>query len=95
MPAYDYETEDALAEGVHINLLKSITKVEDKKITLETMKIEKGKAIGTSEFETIDADVLIIANRQESDSSFLALVSDMLINEDGTVKIDAAKNDRP
>lgn len=91
MPAYDYETEDALAEGVHVNLLKSISKVEDKKITLETMKVEKGKAIGTGEFETIDADVLIIANRQESDSAFLRAVSNILVNDDGTVKIDAQR----
>ncbi|MDP4284496.1 MAG: NAD(P)-binding protein [Bacteroidota bacterium] len=88
MPAYDYETEDALAEGVHVNLLKRIAKVEDKKITLETMKVEKGKAIGTNEFETIDADVLIIANRQESDSGFLRTVPGIIINDDGTVKID-------
>ena len=91
MPAYDYETEDALAEGVHINLLKSISKVEDKKITLETMKVEKGKAIGTNEFETIDADVLIIANRQESASAFLRALSDVLINDDGTLKIDSQR----
>ena len=91
MPAYDYETEDALAEGVHVNLLKRISKIEDKKITLETMKVEKGKAIGTNEFETVDADVLIIANRQESDSAFLRTLSDVLINEDGTVKIDAQR----
>jgi len=91
MPAYDYESEDALAEGVHINLLKSISKVEDKKITLETMKVEKGKSIGTNEFETVDADVLIIANRQESDSAFLRAVTNILINDDGTVKIDAER----
>ncbi|HEU5051832.1 MAG TPA: NAD(P)-binding protein [Hanamia sp.] len=91
MPAYDYETEDALAEGVHINLLKSITKTQDKKITLETMKVEKGKAIGTNEFETVDADVLIIANRQETDSSFLRSLPGIVIHEDGTVKIDAQR----
>jgi len=91
MPAYDYETEDALAEGVHINLLKSITKTQDKKITLETMKVEKGKAIGTNEFETVDADMLIIANRQETDSSFLRSLPGIVIHEDGTVKIDAQR----
>jgi len=91
MPAYDYETEDALAEGVHIHLLKSISKAENKKLTLETMKVKKGKAVGTNEFETIHADVLIIANRQESDSAFLHTLSDILINDDGTVKIDAQR----
>jgi len=88
MPAYDYETEDALAEGVDVQLFTIINKIEKNKITLEKMKVEKGKAIGTNEFETVDADVLILANRQESDSGFLRTVSGILINEDGTVGID-------
>ena len=91
MPAYDYETEDALAEGVDVQLFTSINKTEKNKITLEKMKVEKGKAIGTNEFETIDADVLILANRQESDSGFLRSVSGILINEDGTVGIDTER----
>jgi NADPH-dependent glutamate synthase beta subunit-like oxidoreductase len=91
MPAYDYETEDALAEGVDVQLLSSISKVKDKKITLEKMKVEKGKAIGTGEFETIDADVLIIANRHETDSAFLRQVEGIVFNEDGAVNIDAQR----
>ena len=91
MPAYDYETEDALAEGVDVQLFTSINKIEKNKITLEKMKVEKGKAIGTNEFETVDADVLILANRQESDSGFLRSVSGVLINEDGTVGINSER----
>lgn len=91
MPAYDYETEDALAEGVDVQLLRSIRKIEKYVITLEKMKVEKGKAVGTNEFEKVDADVLIIANRQESDSGFLRSVPGIIINEDGTIKIDAQR----
>ena len=91
MPAYDYETEDALAEGVDVQLLRSISSIKEKKITLEKMKMEKGKAIGTNEFETIDGDVLIIANRQETDSGFLRSVPGIGINDDGTVSIDAQR----
>jgi formate dehydrogenase beta subunit len=91
MPAYDYETEDALAEGVDVQLFRSISKVENHKITLEKMKVENGKAVGTNEFEFIDADVLILANRQESDSAFLRAVYGMVINDDGTVNIDAER----
>jgi NADPH-dependent glutamate synthase beta subunit-like oxidoreductase len=89
MPAYDYETEDALAEGVDVQLFRSINKVENKKITLEVMKVEKNKSVGTGEFETIDADVLIVANRQEADTNFLRSLGGVVVNEDGTVKIDA------
>jgi NADPH-dependent glutamate synthase beta subunit-like oxidoreductase len=91
MPAYDYETEDASAEGVDVQLLKSITKIENKKITLEKMKAEKGKAVGTGEFETIDADVLINANKQETDSGFLRSLQGIILNEDGTVAINAER----
>ena len=91
MPAYDYETEDALAEGVDVQLYRSISKIEKKKIILEKMKVEKNKPVGTGEFETIDADVLINAYRQETDSGFLRSVSGIKVNEDGTVVIDAQR----
>ena len=91
MPAYDYETEDALAEGVDVEILRGITSINNKSITLEKMKVEKGKAVGTGEFETINADVLINANKQESDSNFLRSVSGIAINDDGTITIDAKR----
>jgi formate dehydrogenase (NADP+) beta subunit len=91
MPAYDYETEDALAEGVDVQLYRSISRIEKKKITLEKMKVEKNKAVGTGEFETIEADVLINAYKQESDSGFLRSVSGLKVNEDGTIIIDAQR----
>ena len=89
MPAYDYETEDAMAEGVQIELLKRISKIENNHIVLEKMKMEKGKPVGTGEFEQVKADILILANRQESDSGFLRSLEGLVLNEDGTVNINA------
>jgi len=91
MPAYDYETEDAMAEGVDVQLLRAIRKTEKNTITLEKLKVEKNKAVGLGEFETISADLLIIANRQEADPAFLNTSSSIRINEDGTVNIDAQR----
>lgn len=91
MPAYDYETSDALAEGVDVQLFRSISSIATNKITLEKMKVEKGKAVGTGEFEVVDADVLIMANKQETDSGFLRAVSGVVINDDGTITIDAQR----
>jgi NADPH-dependent glutamate synthase beta subunit-like oxidoreductase len=91
MPAYDYETEDAQAEGVDVQLLRNIKSIEKNKIILEKMKAEKGIAVGTGEFETIDAEVLIVANKQESDSAFLNSVYGIVINADGTVNIDTER----
>ncbi len=91
MPAYDYETEDALAEGVDVQLLKSISHIENNKITLEKMRVEKGKAVGTNEFEEADADILIMANKQEADSEFLRSLAGLMVNDDGTVVVDARR----
>ena len=91
MPAYDYETEDALAEGVNVQLLRKLVSVSNKQFTLEVLKVEKGKAVGTGEFETIEADVLIMANRQETDSGFLRTVQGVSLNDDGTVNIDGQR----
>lgn len=91
MPAYDYETEDALAEGVQVQLLRRISRLQGQTVTLEKMKVEKGKAVGTGETETIEADMLINAHRQESDTGFLSALAGIKINEDGTVAIDARR----
>lgn len=91
MPAYDYETDDAMAEGVDVQLLRAIRKIEKKTIKLEKLKVEKNKTVGLGEFETVDADLLIIANRQEVDTAFFNTASSIHINEDGTVNIDAQR----
>lgn len=91
MPAYDYETEDALAEGVDVQLLKSISKIEKSTFTIEKMKVEKNKAVGTGEFETIKADALIVAMGQESETDFLKTVEGVSLKEDGTVVINAER----
>ncbi len=91
MPAYDYETGDAMAEGVDVKMFRSIQGIANKKVTFEITKVEKGKAVGTGELETVDADIFINANRQESDSAFLRSLSNIKINEDGTVVIDASR----
>lgn len=91
MPAYDYETEDALAEGVDIQLLHGLSMVKDRQVVLENMKVEKGKAIGTGTFINSEADVLIIANKQESDAGFLRSIEAIKVNADGTVVIDAQR----
>ena len=91
MPAYDYETEDALAEGVDVQLLRKLSSIKNYLVTWEKMNVEKGKAVGTNEFETIDADVLIIANQQETDSGFLRSVPGIVFNGDGTTNVDVQR----
>jgi NADPH-dependent glutamate synthase beta subunit-like oxidoreductase len=87
MPAYDYEADDALSEGVEIGFLRRIYEIKGTEFSLEIMKVEKGKAIGTGEYETIQAEALILALRQESESGFLNGVKGITMKEDGTVVI--------
>lgn len=91
MPAYDYETDDALAEGVDVHLNMRLVSIEKGKATFEKTKVEKGKAVGTGEMVTIDADVLVMANKQQVGSEFLQQVDGIKINEDGTVIINAER----
>lgn len=91
MPAYDYETEDAMSEGVDVELLRKITDISKKNVSLEKMKMEKGKAVPTGEFISTPADVVIIANRQEVDVSLLRNVQGIHPNEDGSISIDGSR----
>ena len=91
MPAYDYETEDAMGEGVDVVLLRSLSDITKKTVTLEKMKVEMGKASPTGEFITTPADILILANRQEVDAAFLRNIPGIIPNEDGTISIDGLR----
>ena len=66
MPAYDYETEDALAEGVNMELLRRIHHIEKNIVHFEKIKVEKGKLIGIGEFESLQADVLIYIHHRQT-----------------------------
>jgi NADPH-dependent glutamate synthase beta subunit-like oxidoreductase len=91
MPAYDYEADDAMSEGVEIGFLRRINEIKGRECSLEIMRVEKGKAIGTGEFESITADRLILALRQESESNFLRPLTGISFKEDGTVVINASR----
>lgn len=91
MPAYDYEADDAIEEGVNIQFLRRIHKVAGNQLTLEKMKVEKGKAVGTDEFETLQGNSLILALSQESETSFLRSINDMIITDDGMVNVNAER----
>ncbi len=84
MPAYDYEADDAIAEGVEILFLRKLESIENHQCSIEVMKVEKNKAVGTGEYETITADSLLMALGQEGDTAFLNSITDIILKEDGT-----------
>lgn len=88
MPAHEFEADEALAEGVKINWLRTIKEMNDQTITVEIMRVnEEGKPVGTGEFETLEADALILALGQETDTTFLEKIPGISFDDDGRIKV--------
>jgi 2-oxoacid:acceptor oxidoreductase delta subunit (pyruvate/2-ketoisovalerate family) len=87
MPAHDFEVEEALQEGILIKWLSTITQAEAGSLTVEKMQLDdKGFPQPTGEFETIEADSLVLALGQDVDLSLLDGVPGLELT-DGTVKV--------
>ncbi|MCU0977158.1 MAG: FAD-dependent oxidoreductase, partial [Steroidobacteraceae bacterium] len=68
MPAHDSELEEALKEGVLVKWLSTIKHAEGQAVTVERMELdEEGKARPTGEFETLEADSVVLALGQDVD----------------------------
>ncbi|MDX1570964.1 MAG: NAD(P)-binding protein [Xanthomonadales bacterium] len=89
MPAHSFEADEAMEEGVKIHWLRSIRSMQADKIEVEVMAIdENGRPRPTGEVETIEADDLILALGQDTDTKFLERVPDISFQPDGTVEVD-------
>jgi 2-oxoacid:acceptor oxidoreductase delta subunit (pyruvate/2-ketoisovalerate family) len=87
MPAHDFEVEEALEEGVLMKWLSTIKNVEAGSITVEKMALdEKGFPQPTGEFETLEADSVILALGQDVDLSLLAGVEGLDV-KNGVVQV--------
>lgn len=88
MPAHDLEVEEALQEGVMVKWLSTIKNVNQGFLTVEKMVLDaKGNPQPTGEFETLDADSLVLALGQDVDLSLLHGVSGLEVR-DGVVQVD-------
>jgi formate dehydrogenase beta subunit len=86
MPAHPFEADEAVEEGVEIRWLRTIAGIEGTTFTVEVMRLdEKGFPQPTGEFETLDADTLVLALGQDSDTAFLRGVPGVEFKKDGTV----------
>lgn len=86
-PAHDFEIEEALQEGVMIKWLSTIKQADAGAITVEKMALdEKGYPQPTGEFETLEADSVVLALGQDVDLSLLEGVSGLEI-VNGTVQV--------
>ena len=87
MPAHDFEAAQALEEGVKINWLRTIKEIDQSNFTVEIMEVRNGRPEGTGKFETLEADSLILALGQDTDTGFLRKVPEIEFMNDGTVVV--------
>ena len=90
MPAHDFEIEEALEEGVVLNWLKTIKEIDESgSFVVEKMALDAdGWPQPTGEFETIEADTLVMALGQDVDTSFVRKVPGVEIARDGVIEVD-------
>jgi 2-oxoacid:acceptor oxidoreductase delta subunit (pyruvate/2-ketoisovalerate family) len=89
MPAHDIELEEALDEGVMLHWLRTIKQIDGTTFTVERMELDsEGRPRPTGEFETLEADSLVLALGQEVDTSFLKTVPGVAITDDGVIDVD-------
>ena len=88
MPAHDFEIDEALEEGVVVNWLRTIKEADEHELKVETMVLdENGWPQPTGEFETIEADCVVLALGQNVDQSILTNLEGVELNRDGVVEI--------
>jgi NADPH-dependent glutamate synthase beta subunit-like oxidoreductase len=90
MPAHDFEADEALSEGVKIHWLRTIKNIDSTSMTVERMNIVDGRPVPTGEFETLEADSLILALGQDTETDFMNGIPGIVFKSDGTVIVDHA-----
>ena len=89
MPAHAFEAHEALEEGVKIRWLTSIKEIVGPSLTVERMELDdKGRPHPTGEFDTLEADSVVLALGQQTDSSFLQGIAGVKTKSDGVVSVD-------
>jgi 2-oxoacid:acceptor oxidoreductase delta subunit (pyruvate/2-ketoisovalerate family) len=87
MPAHDFELEEALQEGVLVKWLSTIKEAGESSITVEKMQLDaKGFPQPTGEFETLEADSVVLALGQDVDLGLLDKVNG-IEKQDGVIKV--------
>ena len=88
MPAHDFEADEAIEEGIKINWLRTIKEIDKSTFKVEVMELdENGRPQPTGEFEELEADSLILAVGQDTDTAFLESVPGIEFQWDHTVVV--------
>ena len=86
MPAHAFEADEAIEEGVKIKWLTSIKEIAGPSLTVEVMELSSdGRPQPTGRFEMLEADAVVLALGQQTDSGFLRKIPGIKFQSDGTV----------
>ena len=90
MPGHGFEVREAEDEGVPVHWLRTITQIDATTCTVKKMTLDdEGKPHPTGEFETLQADTLVLAPGQDVDTGFLGQVPGVQIARDGVISVNA------
>lgn len=90
MPAHAFEADEALEEGIKIKWLTTIKEIAGPLLTVEVMELgPDGFPRPTGQFETLEADSVVLALGQDTDSHFLRRVPGIEFKPDGTVIVNS------
>ncbi len=88
-PSFKEEIAEAREEGVQFHWLRTIAKAADTRLTLEVMELDdRGSPRPTGRFETIEADMVVLALGQKADTGFLRNLPGIRLSNDGTIDVD-------
>ena len=86
MPAHEFEADEAISEGVKIKWLTTIKDISESSLTVEMMELgPDGFPRPTGQFETLQADAVVLALGQDTESGFLHQMPGIAFKRDGTV----------
>jgi NADPH-dependent glutamate synthase beta subunit-like oxidoreductase len=86
MSAHAFEADEAIEEGIKIKWLTSIKEIAGPTLTVEVMELgPDGRPQPTGQLETLQADAVVLALGQQTDSGFLKQIPGIEFQPDGTV----------
>ncbi len=87
--AHDFELQEALIEGVRVRWLSTIRSIDNGEVLVEEMRLdENGVPQPTGKTERLDADSVVLALGERTDSTFLRAVRDIELADDDSVVVD-------
>jgi formate dehydrogenase beta subunit len=88
MPAHHFEADEAVEEGIKIHWLRTIKAIDGTTLHVEVMRLDENHyPVPTGEYETLEADSVILALGQDTDTAFLRDVPGLAFKRNGTVVV--------